>query len=88
MCIGPDNADKLVADVKQEIQLQQKSKSLLYVCKIYATHVLSTMCAGENLVTEATDVKHEANNEQKCKSPLFHRIKQYCTFVQVKIQRL
>ena len=33
MYIGPGNADKLVADVKQEIQLQQKSKSLLCLCK-------------------------------------------------------
>ena len=67
--------------MKQEIQLQQKSKSLLYVCKIYATRVLSTMCTGENLVTEATDVKPEANNEPKCKSLLFHAIKRYLLYM-------
>ena len=39
------------------------------------------MCTGEILVTEATDVKYEINNEQKCTSLLFHAIKRYLLYV-------
>ena len=41
MYIGPDNADKLVAGVKQEAQVQPKSKSLMNLCKIYATSIIN-----------------------------------------------
>ena len=44
-------------------------------------HVLLTMCTDENLVTEGTDVKHQANNEPKCKSLLFCAIKRYLLYM-------
>ena len=55
-------------DVGHEQQDKQKCKSLLCIIKIFEVEL---NCVGENLVTNATEMNHEAHgqqDEQRCKS--------------------
>ena len=45
--------------------------------------VLSIVCIGE---TEVTDVKHEANNELKCKSLLFMQYYMYSVMYTMQVR--